>query len=57
VLPAALFDDAARLQGRMGVSEVVPLAAVTGVITELGVLSPQEISGLASRRAVAPELP
>ena len=34
-----------------------PLAAVTGVITELGVLSAQEVSGLASRRAVAPELP
>ena len=57
VLPPALFDDAARLQGRMGVSEVVPLAAVTGVITELGVLSPEEVSGLASRGAVAPELP
>ena len=57
VLPKALFDDAARLQGRMGVSEVVPLKAVNGVITELGVLSPVEVSALANRGPVAPELP
>ncbi len=41
----------------MGVSEVVPLKAVTGVITELGVLSPGEVSELAASGPVAPELP
>jgi translation initiation factor 2B subunit (eIF-2B alpha/beta/delta family) len=57
VLPPTLFDDAARLTGRMGLSEVLPLHAVTGVITEMGVLSPEEVSGLANRGTVAPELP
>ena len=56
VLPPALFDDAARLQGRMGVSEVVPLAAVTGVITELGVLSPEEVSGSGQPKSRSPRV-
>ncbi len=55
-LPAALFEMAVHRSARSGLSEVVALSELKGVITELGVLEPAEIGRLAADRNVAPEL-
>ncbi len=55
-LPAGLFERAVRRQGREMLSEVIPLDWFTAVVTDAGILAPDEAGSLAAGRPVAAEL-
>lgn len=55
-LPAALFERAVRRQGREVLTEVIPLDWFTAVVTDAGILEPEEAGRLAAGRPVAAEL-
>jgi translation initiation factor 2B subunit (eIF-2B alpha/beta/delta family) len=56
VLPAPLFERAVAAGTAAGQFEPVPLALVTAVVTELGILEPLGAGKLATERIVAPAL-
>jgi translation initiation factor 2B subunit (eIF-2B alpha/beta/delta family) len=55
-LPGLLFDRAVQAGSAAGEYQAIPLSAISGVITEAGVLDPQAAGKLAGERRVAPEL-
>ncbi len=56
VLPAPLFQRAVRRQGRENLTEVISLDWFTAVVSDVGILAPQEAVELAAGRPVADQL-
>jgi translation initiation factor eIF-2B subunit delta len=56
VLPAPLFERAVQRRGREGLAEIISLDWFSAVVSDVGILAPQEAVELAAGRPVAHQL-
>jgi len=56
VLPAGLFRITTQLGGRQGLSEIIGLEYFTAIVSDVGLLTIDDIAELAAERSVAKEL-